>query len=65
MRSEGLLACRESDESVHVLDESALYFAPPLSSPSARSRRGRAEAGPYAGSPLSCLQGVYTPVDAR
>ena len=52
--SEGL-GCRESDNGVHVLDESALYFAPPrrvriypARPPSARHCRGRAEAGPYA-----------------
>src|SRR2546428_6367118 len=31
--------------------------------PSARPRRGRAEAGPYARSPLSCQQLFHTPED--
>jgi len=47
MWSEGL-ACRESDQSVPL-------GSTPLPPPSARSGRGRAEAGPYARSPLSCL----------
>ena len=33
----------------------ACLIAPPLSPPSARHRRGRAEAGPYACSPLPCM----------
>ena len=36
---------RESEHDVHVLDESALYFAPLPGPPSARHSRGRAEAG--------------------
>jgi len=46
---------RESEDGVHVLDESALYFAPPRrvqiypARPPVGTRhpRGRAEAGPY------------------
>ncbi len=60
--AKGWLACRESDDGVHVLDESALYFAPPLGPPSARRRRGRAEAGPYARSPLPYQQLFHTPL---
>ncbi len=36
-------------------------MAPPRSPPSARPRRGRAEAGPYARSPPPCQQGFHTP----
>src|SRR2546422_879268 len=39
----------------------ACLMAPPPSPPSARSCRGRAEAGPYACSPLLYLQVFHTP----
>ena len=54
MRSEALAGRhREGAHDVHVLDESALYFAPPLSPPSARHGRGRDKSGTLSGGQVS------------